>query len=358
MSQPATSVVAYDKVLSPFRPQGGYLNTGAQPLKGWFCGIRSDGTIEVAQEVPGYLGGGWATRSILTAPAGNNTDGINLETGIFSVLMLTGDEFKTTDGPRPIYAVSNQEFGRSPVNTTSGAARSIVGCFLALDPDRPTTYCIAWLGPEGIAMALGSQAQPQAATPTYDAVITTIAAYTGTLTGTLTASAAGAIGAQDGVTLTPGMRVILPLVTGGAGGATVAADSGPYLVVSPGGAGKFQLVRPPEYPQSGLIPEDFTVRIGTGTVWSGIDWRAFPTAANKVVGTDDPHFWPRTWSALASVTVAITNAWIKDVNKVSGLNITSAHAFWASTLTAGAGTGAITYTGTAADQYATMAINW
>lgn len=216
------------------------------------------------------------------------------------------------------------------------------------------------VGPSFLARALASFGAAAPA-PTYRAVITTIAAYVGTGTGTLTASATGAIGAQDtGVTLLAGDRVFLPVITGGAGGATVAADSGPYIVVNPGGTGvKFVLTRPPEYPHAGVIPESYTIKIGTeGTIWPGNDWRSFPVDAIRVIGTDDPHFWPRTYSADLTVAGANTTFWLRNTKAVAGVNKTSINGWWASTLTAGAGNGAVTITGTAADHVEFTAINF
>lgn len=210
-----------------------------------------------------------------------------------------------------------------------------------------------------IGMARPDIADPIATIPTCRAVITSIAAYVGTGTGTLTASATGAIGAQDGATLFAGDRVILPVITGGAGGATVAADSGPYIVTSPGATGvKFVLTRPPEWAHGALIGEATTFRIGEGTLWAGNDWRAFPTTAAKVIGTDDPHFWPRTYSADLTVAGANTTFWLRNVLSIAGVNITGANAWWASTLTAGAGNGAVTITGTSSQHIYFTAINF
>jgi hypothetical protein len=207
--------------------------------------------------------------------------------------------------------------------------------------------------------------------PTYRAVITSIAAYTGTTTGTLTGSVTGAIGAQDGITLAAGDRVFLPLVTGGAGGATAAVDSGPYLVVTPGGTGvAFILTRPPEYLQGSVIPESYTIKLGTeGTNWKGSEWRAFPTSAALVVGTGDPHFWPKLQAYAYTIGTGFvpvglgTAFYLRTASMAAGYgftstNTTSAHAFWASTTTAGQGTGALAFTGTASDVIVGQAVNF
>jgi len=247
------------------------------------------------------------------------------------------------------------------VDTATGSMNPGAGPAIGMLMEVPSsTRGMVGVGPTFLARAQATAPDLMMA-PTYRSVITTIAAYAGTLTGTLTASANGAIGAQDtNVTLVAGDRVILPVITGGAGGTTVAADSGPYIVVSPGSASsKFVLTRPPEYPHGAPIPEAFTVRVGTeGAIWAGIDWRAFPVDAARVVGTDDPHFWPRIFSADLTVAGANTTFWLRDTKRVAGANKTSTGGWWASTLTAGAGNGAVTITGTAADHIEFTAFNW
>lgn len=354
-----------DRFHNPYRPEGATMTSGQTCTEGWNLARSAAGTLQVATEVPGLLPGGFATRDIVTAdPNGNDT--MNAETGLYSVDMsqLAGDAFVDTSPPGPIYWVDNQLFGALAANPATGAARSIAGLFLRLDrapgtTPATTTKCLAWLGPEGFAMAMSlAGAKP---IPTYNAVITTIAAYTGTLTGTLTGSVNGAIGAQDtGVTLTPGMRVFLPVITGGAGGATVAADSGPYLVVSPGASGaKFVLTRPPEWYQGAIITPDATFRIdNVGTLWGGSEWKSLPATDALLVGTGDPAFWPRTYSADLTVAGANTTMWMRNTKAISGVNKTSINGWWASTLTAGAGNGAVTITGTAADHVEFTAINW
>lgn len=338
---------------------GGFVEQGFTSYQGWHLMRDAAGLFLVATEQPGLLPGGFLDRRLLLPALGNNTDLVNVRTGKRLVQMLAGDTFTAADGPRPIYAVNNQEFGRSSTNATTGAARSIAGIFLCLDDEFPLTRCVAIIGPEGAAMAASILAPNTV--PVYNAVITTIAAYAGTLTGTLTASATGAIGAQDtGVTLAAGMRVILPVITGGAGGATAAADSGPYLVVNPGGTGvKFVLTRPPEWYQGNVITPGASFKVDdVGTIWGGSEWRAFPATDALIIGTGDPAFWPRLWSAVATEASAITNAWIKVAGRVQATGLTGAHALYLSTCTAGAGNGAVTVGGTGADTYNVLSSNW
>jgi len=312
----------------------------------WPPGTPNAGFLDNIEASPLLMVRGTARRNIAAGAAGSlaNTE---VDQKIIP-MVFTGID--TTMRGGIVYGVDSATGSMSP---GAGAA---IGMLMEV---VSSTKGMVGVGPDFLARAQAI-APDQMVAPTYRAVITSIAAYAGTLTGTLTASATGAIGAQDGITLNAGDRVILPVITGGAGGSTVAADSGPYIVVSPGGTGvKFVLTRPPEYPQGGPIPEAFTIRVGTeGTAWAGIDWRAFPVDAARVIGTDDPHFWPRIFSADLTVAGANTTFWLKNTKAVAGANKTSTGGWWASTLTAGAGNGAVTITGTASDHIEFTAFNW
>ncbi len=194
-----------------------------------------------------------------------------------------------------------------------------------------------------------------------DFVITTIAAYTGSLTGVLTGTVNGALGTQDS-TEAPvvGKIVYLPLVTGGAGGATVSGDEGPYEVTAIGAAGaKFVLTRPEWWQHGDVIKSLGTVQIKHGTIWGGNAWRAFPATDAKIVGTDASGAYPRTWSGafIIGTTSSISTGWIRSINRLASTNIL-VHAFGATTLTAGAGTATLAFTGTAADTIEYCALNY
>jgi hypothetical protein len=135
-------------------------------------------------------------------------------------------------------------------------------------------------------LAVGLQAERKAR-----AVATSIAAYAAS-NGTLTASANGAIGAQDGITLAAGDVLFLQE---GLSNVT-AADAGPYTVVNAGGAAaKFVLSRPSWWKHGALIAEGAEMAIGTeGTLFAGTMWRSFVATAAKVIGTDAPAFFPKT----------------------------------------------------------------
>lgn len=136
--------------------------------------------------------------------------------------------------------------------------------------------------------------------------------------GVLTATANGAIGAQDGVTLAVGDIIILP-----AGTLTTlvvsAANSGPYEVTAVGAGGaKFVLTRPAKWAHGALIASS-RIRVGgEGTLFKGTLWYSDPATAAKVVGTDDPILYPEKviqTVVLSSSAAAITNVPIKSATK-------------------------------------------
>jgi hypothetical protein len=193
-------------------------------------------------------------------------------------------------------------------------------------------------------------------------VITTIPAYTGSGSGVLTASAPGAIGAQDtSETLVVGDLVFLPKVTGGAGGATAAADEGPWEVTNPGGSGvKWVLTRPSGWRHGDNINPGATVDVQFGALWAGNAWKCFQTAAGKVIDTDAGLFWPRTQNYTYTIGGALSPSafYLRTSQGFTSNDTTAAHAFAATTVTPGQGSGALAFTGTASDVIAGQAINF
>lgn len=129
-------------------------------------------------------------------------------------------------------------------------------------------------------------------------VVTSLAAYTGSGTNTLTASANGAWAAQDGVTNAVGDTVF---IQGGTTNLTAAKDSGPWVISSLGGAAApWVLVRPSWFTTGSAIDPGLVIEVaGEGTAWAGTEWKSFAAPA-KVVGTDDPTFY------VGRVTVPVT----------------------------------------------------
>jgi hypothetical protein len=125
-------------------------------------------------------------------------------------------------------------------------------------------------------------------------VVTSLAAYAGTGTATLTASANGAWATQDGITNAVGDTVFaMPGTTN----LSAAADSGPWTIVSLGASGaKWVLTRPSWFAQGSLIVQGLTIVIGgeATSTWGNNEFRA-TCGQSKVVGTNDPAFYPKTY---------------------------------------------------------------
>ena len=147
--------------------------------------------------------------------------------------------------------------------------------------------------------AQGSADTSQSLVHDVRAVLTSVATYVAAA-GVLTASATGAIGAQDGVTLAEGDLVLLPTDK-----AATTSDAGPYIVTAPGGTGvKFVLTRPDWYrtgshQSSGQI---ITVR-AEGTKYGGSEWKSLVAASTFVVDTTDGGFYPRLQTSAESVAM-------------------------------------------------------
>jgi hypothetical protein len=136
---------------TPIKLLGAFVKTAEEFDKGWMLMRDSSGLFVEASVATTLLPGGFADRALLgdDAPSGDDTDLINVETGIYSVPMLSTSTFAVTDKPGPIYAHNNREFAKS------SSGRSIAGLFICLDDEFPTARCVAWIGPEGAAIAKG-----------------------------------------------------------------------------------------------------------------------------------------------------------------------------------------------------------
>lgn len=125
--------------------------------------------------------------------------------------------------------------------------------------------------------------------PFARAVMTSLAACAAA-SGVITATNNGALGAQDGVTLTAGQVVFIPK---GTTNLPAVADAGPYVVTVVGTAGtKFVLTRPAWFAHGDPILQAFDVKIGgEGTLYKNSTWRT-TCAGSLVIGTGDPLFFP------------------------------------------------------------------
>lgn len=157
------------------------------------------------------------------------------------------------------------------------------------------------------------------------AVVTSLAAYTGSGTNTLTASANGAWAAQDGVTNVVNDIVFIPATTTNLTG---ALDSGPWQITNLGGASaKFVLVRPDWFTTGATVLQGLDIAIGgEGTAWAGNTFRSF-AATGQVIGTNDPVFYPRiqmvtTAAMVAGVSAANSTLFVRALAEFSPLPAT------------------------------------
>lgn len=140
-------------------------------------------------------------------------------------------------------------------------------------------------------------------------VVTSLQAYGGSGTGTLTETSNGAWATQDtGVTNVVGDVVFIPAQTTNLTG---AVDSGPWVIQSLGGASaKWVLIRPDWFITGSTIVAGTDISIdGEGTAWGGNTFRAM-CATGQVVGTNDPTFYPR----MQQVTTAAMTAGVSTAN--------------------------------------------
>lgn len=366
MSVPTGQRIVRDKIITDiYRREGATATAGQTWTSGWHLMRSAAGTAQVATEVPGLLSGGFADRDLVTADTGNN-DFVNLWAGIYAVdqSALSGDAFTATSGPAPIYAIDNQLFGASPQNPSTGAQRSIAGLFLRLDraifTANANNKAIAWIGPEGVAMASALQASQGA--NVRDRVRGVLTALGGTATfanGIMTGPANTAIGTQDGVTTVAVGDVWM--ATKGMSGLPAAAQAGPWQFIALGsGSSQWVAIRPWWYQTATALPLEYELRVGPeGTSWGNNTWRAFaaPSGSPPVMGnidTADPLFRPRFTrgtQALSGGTATVSNLWIATGAVPTLVDTTAANAVKGVT-TAGDGSGTLVLTGTSTDTIA------
>ncbi len=294
MTAAATGVrIPRDVSLSPIRKDGALVTVGQTFSEGWML-MRdpTTGYLQVATEAAGLLPGGFADRDFYVAAVAG--DFCNVDVGLRSVDMATGvDTFTGTDPPAPIYAINNNDFGK----TSNAGTRSIAGCFLRVDPLH-STKCLAWIGPEGVAVAMALAGQDEVVGSTSDGFARLVAtnipagAFSG---GVWTATATGVFPTQDGVAgpLTLGDVLIFPPGTITTQAVT-AAQSGPYVCTTVGAVGvKAVFSRPSWWAHGALIKMGSKVTVGgEGTTYHGTSWVAKPLTNALVVDTGDPLQFP------------------------------------------------------------------
>jgi hypothetical protein len=122
-------------------------------------------------------------------------------------------------------------------------------------------------------------------------VATNLAALTFSA-GSFIANANGALGAQDGITNVAGDVIFFPAGTITTG-VVSAANSGPWLLTSVGGAGKFTGIRPDWWANGASVPGQ-SIGVAAGTLFGGTTWKSYADTLTTalVIGTDDPALYP------------------------------------------------------------------
>lgn len=178
------------------------------------------------------------------------------------------------------------------------------------------TYLGTFAGDASMPATWVAQADAAGATKqTARAVITALpGTYTGTGTGILTGSAAGAIAAQNGVTFVAGdVAFLAPGATNIASdGGTVGSiyDEGPYVVtnsgailVDGGSTSKFVLTRPSWWAHRAPIQVGAAIVIGgEDTLFGGSEWYSYAAKGGQV-DVNDPIFYPNGIGEQVTLTI-------------------------------------------------------
>jgi len=181
-----------------------------------------------------------------------------------------------------------------------------------------TSLVAVWVGMPN-AYATNPELQTGATQYRARGVVTSLQAYTGSGTGTLTETANGAWAAQDGITNAVGDVVF---IQAGTTNLTAALDAGPWQISGLGSAGtKWVLIRPDWWQNGAVMPNGIVIDTGgEGTLFAGVQWKSFAAVGSAVVGTNDPTFYPNRVTqqlTLVAGTVTVTNVAIRLAAKVS-----------------------------------------
>ena len=137
------------------------------------------------------------------------------------------------------------------------------------------------------------------------------------VSGVYTATANGAMAAQDGLTIAVNDLVLLQE---GTTNLPSAADAGPYVVTAIGAAGaKVVLTRPSWWAHGATVQPGARIHVAAGTLWANSEWKVCAAAA-LVVGTTAPSLYPRTVSqslTLVAGTKTISNVPLLSATKSS-----------------------------------------
>ncbi len=248
------------------------------------CFQPSSGFYVDASATTGLVAVGRWQKDFSNTGGANGAVNVNVDQGTLKYASGTGVDLITqADAGSIAYIMDDQTLGL----TNGGGTRSPAGIITQVDADG-SVWCAMSLQIAGLLMAVLGLSP---ANMTSRAVVTSLAAYAGTTTGTLTASANGAFGTQDGITtLAVGDTVFIPE---GTTNLTAASDAGPYVIAALGATGaKWQLVRPSWWATGASIPTG-AIKIGPeGTFWFGTEWKSFAVKGSQVIDTSAPKLYP------------------------------------------------------------------
>ena len=286
---PASQATPLEKIVGVCNRQALNLAIGGttSPEAGIATGVA--GSIKVT-----VLQGAWYFNA--------NTDGGNFTLGTFGANVFASDDNTVSlsdgGGTRP-YAGYVLDPTALMLAVTTGGTVSGPGIMVA----TANPYAANPELPSGSTSAFKARA-----------VITSLAAYTGSGTGVLTETANGAWPAQDGVTNAVGDIV---LIQGGTTNLTAALDSGPWQITNLGSAGsKWVLTRPDWFSHGSTIPIAAVVEVGgEGTLFKGTSWKSFAATSANVVDTNDPTFY--VGRVTQQITLVASAATVSNVGLLS-----------------------------------------
>lgn len=234
-----------------------------------------------------------------------------VQTGVWAIPNHGTDTITQADVGNDCFVADDQTVAR----TSAGGTRIVAGRVEAIDGN----YVRVQFDDDPVnAEQLSSQYKARN-------VVTSLQAYTGTTTATLTETANGAWATQDGVTNAVGDIVFIPATTTNL---SSAVDSGPWQIADLGSAStKWVLKRPSWFAQGSGIVQGADIAIGgEGTAWAGNTWRSF-AATGKLVGTDDPTFYPKfqlvtTAAMVAGVSAANSTLFVRSLARFSPIPVT------------------------------------
>lgn len=236
---------------------------------------------------PNYAAVGVASKDVDNSTGSNGGQTVEIENIYYLNNDTTNPVTAAHIGRAYCFLVDN-----NTVSSSAGAGRPLAGVPLRLGSaaDGTSGQVAVYFG-AATPYALNPYAEGSDDAFTARGVATNIAALTFAADGTFEADANGALGAQDGLTFVAGQVIMMPAGTITTG-VVSAANSGPYVLTSVGGASaKFAGRRPPWFPDGGTIPIGCEVRIAAGTLFAGTSWRSFADVS-ATIGTTDPAFYP------------------------------------------------------------------